>query len=81
MKKTPSLFPMPGRFKLNPVRDVSPRLERFLIASPHFVLERIDLPANSNWALDADRETWILVIEGQRADRVDEYVGRRRRLY
>lgn len=35
-----------------------------LIASPHFVLERIDLPANSNWALNADRETWILVIEG-----------------
>ena len=25
---------------------------------------RIDLPANSNWALDADQETWILVIEG-----------------
>ncbi len=35
-----------------------------LVASPHFVLERIDLPANSNWALDAKRETWILVIEG-----------------
>ena len=35
-----------------------------LIASPHFVLERIDLPANSNWSLDAKRETWILVIEG-----------------
>ena len=35
-----------------------------LIASPHFVLERIDLPENSNWALKADRETWILVIEG-----------------
>ena len=35
-----------------------------LAASPHFVLERIDLPANSNWALNADRETWILVIEG-----------------
>ncbi len=35
-----------------------------LIASPHFVLERIDLPANSNWKLDARRETWILVIEG-----------------
>ena len=35
-----------------------------LIASPHFVLERIDLPANSNWALNAKRETWILVIEG-----------------
>ncbi len=36
-----------------------------LIASPHFVIERIDLPANSNWALDADRETWVLVIEGR----------------
>ena len=36
-----------------------------LVASPHFVLERIDLPANSSWALDATRETWILVIEGQ----------------
>ena len=35
-----------------------------LIASPHFVLERIDLPANSHWALKADRETWILLIEG-----------------
>jgi mannose-6-phosphate isomerase len=36
-----------------------------LAATPHFVLERIDLPANSNWALNADRETWILVIDGQ----------------
>jgi mannose-6-phosphate isomerase len=36
-----------------------------LIASPHFVLERIDLPKSSNWTLNADRETWFLVIEGQ----------------
>jgi mannose-6-phosphate isomerase len=36
-----------------------------LIASPHFVLERIDLPKSSNWTLNADRETWVLVIEGQ----------------
>jgi mannose-6-phosphate isomerase len=35
-----------------------------LIASPHFVLERINLAANSAWALTADRETWMLVIEG-----------------
>jgi mannose-6-phosphate isomerase len=35
-----------------------------LIASPHFVLERINLPANSTWALTAERETWILVTEG-----------------
>src|SRR5258705_7664699 len=35
-----------------------------LIASPHFVLEQVDLPAISIWALNADQETWILVIEG-----------------
>jgi mannose-6-phosphate isomerase len=36
-----------------------------LIVSPHFVLERIDLPENSSWALHAEHETWILIIEGQ----------------
>jgi mannose-6-phosphate isomerase len=36
-----------------------------LIENPHFVLERIDLPAHSNWTLNADRESWILVTEGQ----------------
>jgi mannose-6-phosphate isomerase len=36
-----------------------------LIANPHFILERVDLAANSNWTLEADRETWILVTEGQ----------------
>lgn len=36
-----------------------------LIASPHFVLERVVLSASSNWALDAKHETWILVIEGR----------------
>jgi mannose-6-phosphate isomerase len=35
-----------------------------LIASPHFVLERVNLPANSTWALKVDKETWMLVIEG-----------------
>lgn len=35
-----------------------------LIANPHFVLERIDLPADSNWILDAAQEVWVLVIEG-----------------
>jgi mannose-6-phosphate isomerase len=35
-----------------------------LTANPHFVLERVELPANSGWLLNARRETWILVIEG-----------------
>src|SRR5260370_28938406 len=34
-----------------------------LIASRHFVLDPVDLPPTSNWALDDDRETWILLIE------------------
>jgi mannose-6-phosphate isomerase len=35
-----------------------------LIESQHFILEHIDLPANSSWALNADLETWILVVGG-----------------
>lgn len=47
-----------------------------LVASPHFVLERIDLPANSSWAVNAKRETWILVIEGHaRVGRTSMTVG------
>lgn len=36
-----------------------------LVSSPFFVLERIDLPANSRWRLEADRETWLLFLKGQ----------------
>src|ERR1700688_3584394 len=43
-------------------------LERtVLTASPHFVLERIDLSANTSWALNTDRETWFLVLDGRAA--------------
>ena len=35
-----------------------------LVVSPHFVLEQIDLSAASVWILDAQKETWIVVIEG-----------------
>lgn len=36
-----------------------------LAADPHFIVEKIDLPAMSAWQLDAVRETWLLVIGGQ----------------
>ena len=35
-----------------------------LVSSPHFVFEKIDLPPNSAWWLEADRETWLLVLSG-----------------
>jgi len=52
----------PAQTQAGPQRLTAARTA--LTANPHFVLERIDLPANSNWALNADRETWLLVIEG-----------------
>lgn len=38
-----------------------------LVASRHFVLERLELPAGSSWALLAEPETWILVLDGHAA--------------
>lgn len=35
-----------------------------VLSDPHFVLERLDLPAGSAWRVRADRETWVLVIGG-----------------
>ena len=35
-----------------------------LISSPYFVLERIELPPDSTWRLDGERETWFLVLSG-----------------
>jgi mannose-6-phosphate isomerase len=38
-----------------------------LVASKHFVLERVDLPEGSSWALLAEPETWMLVLDGHAA--------------
>jgi mannose-6-phosphate isomerase len=38
-----------------------------LVASKHFVLERVELPPGSSWALLAESETWILVLDGHAA--------------
>jgi mannose-6-phosphate isomerase len=36
-----------------------------LVANSHFVLERIILPPRAQWTLNAERETWVLVLAGQ----------------
>jgi mannose-6-phosphate isomerase len=35
-----------------------------LVASPYFILERLDLPSQPNWEFHAEHETWRLVVEG-----------------
>lgn len=35
-----------------------------LISCDFFVLERVELPSKSRWALKAERETWLLVANG-----------------
>jgi mannose-6-phosphate isomerase len=36
-----------------------------LVASPHFVLERLKLPPESVWKLNAMGETWLFVLAGR----------------
>jgi mannose-6-phosphate isomerase len=57
--------PWPLRAPCNPTRLTAARTA--LIASPHFVLERAELPEGSSWALLAESETWILVLSGHAA--------------
>ena len=47
-----------------------------LITSQHFILERVELQGNSRWMLNADRETWVLLIEGcARIESISASVG------
>jgi mannose-6-phosphate isomerase len=52
----------PAPFRVRPNRFTDQRV--LLVSGPQFVLERIDLPANSTWCLEAKRETWLLVLSG-----------------
>ncbi|MGE9009370.1 class I mannose-6-phosphate isomerase [Leptospira interrogans] len=57
--------PWPLRAPCNPTRLTAERT--VLVASRHFVLERVELPEGSSWALLAEPETWILVLGGHAA--------------
>jgi mannose-6-phosphate isomerase len=52
----------PAHFQVKPSRLTNERM--LLVSSPHFVFERIDLAADSTWCLEAERETWLLVLSG-----------------
>lgn len=52
----------PADFEMRPNQLTAER--RLLVSSPYFVFERIDLAANSSWCLEAERETWLLVLSG-----------------
>lgn len=52
----------PADFQVQPNRLTNERT--LLVSSPHFEFEKIDLPPNSSWWLEADRETWLLVLSG-----------------
>lgn len=47
-----------------------------LIANEHFVFERINLPPNTLWCLESERELWLLVSEGAaRIQSLDAEIG------
>jgi len=52
----------PASFQVRPSQFTAERT--LLVSSPHFVFERIDLAPNSSWYLEAERETWLLVLSG-----------------
>jgi mannose-6-phosphate isomerase len=56
-------WPLPS--PANPTRLTDERT--VLVASRHFVLERVDLQKASSWALGAEPETWILILDGHAA--------------
>ena len=55
----------PLRSPANPTRLTDERT--VLVASRHFVLERVNLQEASSWALVAEPETWVLVLDGHAA--------------
>jgi mannose-6-phosphate isomerase len=50
--------PQPTLRKLTAARTL-------LVASPHFVLERLELPPESVWQVSATGETWLFILTGR----------------
>ncbi len=64
----------PADFHVTPTRLSDTRT--LLVSNSHFTFERIDLAPNSAWRLQAERETWLLVVRGSaRAGSFDVTTG------
>ena len=64
----------PADFLVTPTRLTDTRT--LLVSNPHFTFERIDLAPNSAWRLEAEQETWLLVVSGSaRAGSFDVATG------
>ena len=64
----------PAEFRIPPKQISDERT--LLISCPHFTFEKINLPPTSSWRLQANRETWLLVLGGSaRAATFDVLAG------
>jgi mannose-6-phosphate isomerase len=56
---------VPGPAAAQHVPLQSSEARRVMAQCPYFVLEQINLEAESNWEIEAAGETWVLVLEGE----------------
>jgi mannose-6-phosphate isomerase len=64
----------PADLQITPTRLADART--LLVSNAHFVFERFDLAPSSAWRLQAERETWLLVLSGgARAGSLDLVTG------
>jgi mannose-6-phosphate isomerase len=64
----------PADIRVTPTRLTDTRT--LLTSNSHFTFERIDLAPHSAWCLEANRETWLLVVSGSaRAGSFDVTTG------
>jgi mannose-6-phosphate isomerase len=52
----------PADFLVTPTRLSEARA--LLVSNSYFTFERIDLTSNSTWHLEAEHETWLMVVSG-----------------
>lgn len=52
----------PADFRVTPTRLTDSRT--LLVSNSYFTFERVDLAPDSTWSLEAEQETWLLVVSG-----------------